>query len=58
MSATEIMFGGIVVAVAAILLGALMEASIGVIATFLLTSAVYFALLTNGRQRSGGGPSA
>lgn len=59
MSVIQILFGGIGVAVAAILLGALTGESIGVIAIFLLAGAVYFGFLISDRQRlGGGGPSA
>ncbi len=49
-SSIQILFLGIIVAVAAILLGALTEMSIGVIAIFLLAGAVYFAFLHGGRR--------
>ncbi len=54
-TSTQILFLGVIVAVAAILLGALTELSIGVVAIFLLAGAVYFAFLHSherGRDRS------
>lgn len=53
-SSIQILFLGIIVAVAAILLGALTEMSIGVIAIFVLAGAVYFAFLhDHSRSRDG-----
>ena len=53
MTTTQIMFLGIIVAVAAILLGALTDMSIGVVAIFLLAGAVYFAFLQSGKHNRG-----
>ncbi len=52
MSAIHIMFIGVFAAVAAILLGALTDMSIGVIAIFVLAGAMYLAFLRSGDQKS------
>ncbi len=44
------MFLGIIVAVAAILLGAVTDMSIGVVAIFLLAGATYFAFLQSSKR--------
>lgn len=48
------MFIGVIAAVAAILLGALTDMSIGVIGIFVLAGAMYFAFLRGGGQKSDG----
>jgi len=49
------MFLGVIVAVAAILLGGLTEMSVGVIAIFVLAGAVFFAFVLNDGKNRGSG---
>lgn len=52
MTPIHIMFIGVIAAVAAILLGALTDMSIGVIGIFVLAGAMYFAFLRGGEQKT------
>ena len=47
------MFLGVIVAVAAILLGALTDMSVGVLAIFALAGAVFFAFVLNDGKKRG-----